>query len=181
MVRCAVRGSRINSCIWLLHTGSAIEPHSSYCAISLKAGRTPARPSSCSARIWQGKENCMNFRRIAFVAAAILVPGPALAIQGPALIPEPVSVELRSGAFTVSNGTGISASGPDAVNAAHLLAERVAVDRGLLLPQSSRGAIRIELDRSIKGDEAYRLTIDAQGIRIAAAANSGLIHGAMTL
>src|SRR5947209_10676657 len=123
----------------------------------------------------------MNFRRMAFVAVAILMPGPALAIQGPTLIPEPASVELRSGAFTVSNGTGIAASGPDAVNAAHLLAERVAVDRGLSLSQSSRGAIRIELDRSIKGDEAYRLTVDAQGIRIAAAANSGLIHGAMTL
>jgi hexosaminidase len=90
-------------------------------------------------------------------------------------------VELRGGTFTVSNGTGIVASGEDAQNAARLLSGRVAVDRGLSLPLSSRGAIRIERDGSIKGDEAYRLTVDAQGIRVAAASDAGLIHGAMTL
>ncbi|HYC95415.1 MAG TPA: family 20 glycosylhydrolase, partial [Sphingomicrobium sp.] len=54
-------------------------------------------------------------------------------------------------------------------------------DRGLSLPVSGRGPIRIERDRSIRGDEAYRLTVDASGIRVAAATDAGLVHGAMTL
>jgi hexosaminidase len=65
--------------------------------------------------------------------------------------------------------------------AARLLSERVRTDRGLALPLSGRGAIRIERDKSIIGDEAYRLTVDPRGIRIAAASDAGLLHGAMTL
>ena len=124
----------------------------------------------------------MNFRlRIAFAATVIFIPGRALAAEGPALVPEPANVELRSGTFTVSNGMGIRARGRDALNAARLLSEYVAIDRGLSLPLSDRGAIRIEREGSIKGDEAYRLTVDAKGIMITASTEAGLIYGAMTL
>src|SRR5438034_9206 len=120
-------------------------------------------------------------RRLAMIAAAILIPTPAVAADLLALVPQPAHVELRSGAFAVSNGTAISAEGQGAVAAARLLAERVRVDRGLSLPRSSRGAIRLVLDRSMKGDEAYRMSVDQSGIRIAAGTEVGLIHGAMTL
>jgi hexosaminidase len=83
--------------------------------------------------------------------------------------------------FTVADGSGISAQGKGAAIAGRLLAERVRTDRGLTLPLSSSGAIRIQRDPSIKGDEAYRLTVDQRGIRITAATDQGLIHGAMTL
>ena len=109
------------------------------------------------------------------------MPAPGMASERPALVPQPASVAMRSGTVTVSNGTAVRAHGRDAANAAHLLEDRVAVDRGLSLPLSSNGAIRIERDGSIKGEEAYQLTVDAQGIRIAAATEAGLIHGAMTL
>ena len=115
------------------------------------------------------------------LAAAFLVAAPAAAQAPLPLVPLPASVQRLPQAFTVANGTAISARGHGAAVAARLLNERVRTDRGLALPLSNSGAIRIERDGSIKGDEAYRLTVDNRGIRIAAATDSGLIHGAMTL
>jgi hexosaminidase len=97
------------------------------------------------------------------------------------LIPMPAGVELHSGSFTVANGTAIAATQPAAAIAARLLAERVRATRGLTLVPGASGPIRIERDRSIKGDEAYRLTVTPTGVRIAAATDAGLVHGAMTL
>jgi hexosaminidase len=115
------------------------------------------------------------------LAAAFLAAAPADAEAPLPLVPVPVSVQRLPQGFTVANGTAISAQGRDAAVAARLLSERVRTDRGLMLPLSPSGAIRVERDGSIKGDEAYRLTVDSRGIRIAAANDLGLIHGAMTL
>jgi len=57
----------------------------------------------------------------------------------------------------------------------------VGSSRGLTLLSGASGPIRIERDRSIRGQEAYRLVVGHAGIRIAAADDAGLIHGAMTL
>ena len=115
------------------------------------------------------------------LAAAFLAAAPAGAQAPLPLVPVPASVQRLPQGFVVANGTGIAARGKVAANAARLLGERVRTDRGLELPISSQGAIRIERDKSIIGDGAYRLTVDRQGIRIAAATDVGLIHGAMTL
>ena len=97
------------------------------------------------------------------------------------LIPLPASVAPATGSFTVSATTAIAATDPGAIVAAHLLVDRVKVDRGIALPIAGTGPIRIERDPSIPGDEAYRLTIGPAGIRIAASGDAGLVHGAMTL
>jgi hexosaminidase len=97
------------------------------------------------------------------------------------LIPVPANISFQPQAFTVTNGSGIAARGPGAVIAARLLAERVKTDRGLSLSMSNRGAIRVERDGSIKGIEAYRLTVTSAGIRVAAGSDEGLVHGVMTL
>jgi hexosaminidase len=115
------------------------------------------------------------------LAAAFFIAAPATAEAPLPLLPIPANVQRIPGAFTVANGTAISASGQGASVAARLLSERVRTDRGLTLPLSPSGAIRIERDPSIKGDETYRLAVDGRGIRIAAATDMGLIHGAMTL
>ena len=115
------------------------------------------------------------------VAAAFLIAAPAGAQAPLPLIPLPASVQPLPQGFTVANGTAISAQGKGAAIAGRLLSERVQTDRGLMLQRSPSGAIRIERDRSVEGDEAYRLTVDSHGIRIAAATDVGLIHGAMTL
>ncbi len=115
------------------------------------------------------------------LAAAFLAAAPVGAQAPLPLVPIPASVQHLAQGFTVANGTAISAHGRGAGVAARLLSERVRTDRGLALPLSPGGAIRIDQDPAIKGDEAYRLTVDRQGIRIAAGTGAGLIHGAMTL
>jgi hexosaminidase len=115
------------------------------------------------------------------LAAAFLSAAPAGAQAPLPLVPLPASVQRLSQGFTVADGTGISTHEKGAAVAARLLSERVRTDRGLALSSSSRGAIRIERDKSVTGDEAYRLTVDPRGIRIAAASDAGLLHGAMTL
>jgi len=97
------------------------------------------------------------------------------------LVPMPASVEQHSGSFTVADGAAIAASQAGAAKAARLLAERVHATRGLTLVPGARGPIRIERDRSVKGEEAYRLTVTPSGIRVAAGTDAGLVHGAMTL
>ena len=121
------------------------------------------------------------WRSILAAASLAAVGAPTGAQASLPLVPLPASVQHLPQGFTVANGTAISAQGKGAAIAARLLAERSRTDRGLTLPLSSSGAIRIQRDPSIKGDEAYRLTVDQRGIRIAAATDQGLIHGAMTL
>ncbi|PMZ18171.1 glycoside hydrolase family 20 zincin-like fold domain-containing protein, partial [Pseudomonas sp. FW306-02-F08-AA] len=54
--------------------------------------------------------------------------------------------------------------------------------RGLTLRTTSTGAVvRFVRDPAIVGAEAYSLTADASGIRIAASARGGFVYGAMTL
>ena len=97
------------------------------------------------------------------------------------LIPMPANIQRHSGSFTVENGVGISVTDAGTAAAAQLLVARARVTRGLTLAPRKGGAIRIERDRSVRGAEAYRLTVTPAGIRIAAASNAGLVHGAMTL
>ncbi len=124
-----------------------------------------------------------NAVRIAIAAFAVAATMPAAAAPDPALplVPLPASIVRATGSFTVSAATGIAATDPGAVNAAHLLAEHVKLERGIALPIARTGAIRIDRDASIKGDDAYRLTVDPAGIRISASGDPGLVHGAMTL
>ena len=117
---------------------------------------------------------------IAAVAAATAVsaapPDPAAA-----LLPLPAHIASGPGSFTVTAGTAIAAIDPGALTAARLLVDHVQVDRGITLRLAANGPVRIVRDASIRGEEAYRLTVDPTGIRIAASGNAGLVHGAMTL
>lgn len=116
--------------------------------------------------------------------AAILLSSTAFAQTVPPLTPLPASVTLGKGSFTIANGATLAVPAGDnaATAAARLLAAHVKVERGLTLGATgTSGAIRFERDSGIKGDEAYRLTVDAKGVRIAASGDRGLLYGAMTL
>lgn len=115
---------------------------------------------------------------------ALLLSSSAFAQTVPPLTPLPASVQMGKGSFTVTNGTGIAVPAGDsaAANAAKLLAAHVKVERGLTLGAiGTSGAIRLERDAGIPGAEAYRLTVDAKGVRIAASGDRGLLYGAVTL
>jgi hexosaminidase len=100
------------------------------------------------------------------------------------LTPFPQSVVRGAGSFTVSNGAAIGIAPDDkgAKAAARVLAAHVRVERGLTLtPLDGPGAITLTRDASVRGDEAYRLVVDARGIRISASGDRGLLYGAMTV
>ncbi|MEG3175469.1 family 20 glycosylhydrolase [Sphingomonas sp. RB3P16] len=126
-------------------------------------------------------------RRIARLAVAAVAVTPALlAAQQAALplLPMPASIVRGAGSFTVAAGAGITvpAGDADAAGAAQLLVAQVANTRGLALRITRDAApIRFERDPAVVGAEGYRLTVDARGIRIAAATHAGLVYGAMTL
>lgn len=127
-----------------------------------------------------------HVRRIPVLMAALVAvsPGaPALAADAPLLLPQPRSMTPGTGTLTIANGAGVAAEAGDAgaAAAARLLIAHVATERGLTLTPSAAGRIRFVRDASIKGDEAYRLTVDGKGVRIAASGDRGLVHGAMTL
>jgi hexosaminidase len=118
------------------------------------------------------------------IAAAHFFAGAAVA-QPLALLPMPASVAPASGKVTIGDGATIFAAPSDrgASIAARLLAERVRVERGLRLRPIARdpAAIRLVRDQAIAGAEAYRLTVTAAGVTIAARSDAGLVYGAMTL
>ncbi len=100
------------------------------------------------------------------------------------LTPLPQSVVRGTGGFTVRDGATIGTATNDAGIAAavRVLAAHVKVERGLsLAPRDGAGAIMLSRDPSVRGDEAYRLVVDAKGIRISASGDRGLLYGAMTV
>lgn len=105
--------------------------------------------------------------------------------QQPALplIPMPAAVTPGTGTLRIDNGAGVVSAESDkgAHNAAMLLIAQVKTDRGLTLQSGASGPIRFVRDKSVAGDEAYRLDIGATGATIRASGDRGLIWGAMTL
>lgn len=108
----------------------------------------------------------------------------ALAQTLPPLVPLPQKVEAATGSFTVTDGAsiGVPAGDAGAAAAAKLLSAHVKNGRGLsLVTGGATGAINLVRDASVTGDEAYRVRVDASGIRILASGDRGLIYGAMTV
>jgi hexosaminidase len=133
----------------------------------------------------------VGFATIVGSVLALLSPAAATARTVPAaapaplpLVPMPQTVTRGRGSFTVADGARLAVPAGDAGAraAARLLAAHVRVERGLTLaPVVDDAPIRFVRDPSVTGDEAYRLDVDARGIRIAASGDRGLVHGAMTL
>jgi hexosaminidase len=102
----------------------------------------------------------------------------------PPLTPLPASIVPAKGAFVVSNGSTVATPANDAAAAAaaRVLIAHVRTERGLSLTQAAgAGAVTLVRDASVTGNEAYRLQVDAKGIRIAASGDRGLLYGAMTV
>jgi hexosaminidase len=101
-----------------------------------------------------------------------------------AVLPLPASIAAKPGTLVISSGSAIATPPGDAeaASAARLLIAHVMTTRGITLQTGKSDApIRFVRDRTITGPEAYRLDVDAHGIRIAASSRSGFVYGAMTL
>ncbi len=109
-------------------------------------------------------------------------------LAGPAIIPEPVRMQVGNSTFTITTTTRVIATGtatPEAVKLIDTLAPAMGY-RLQLVPKavSQSGTIALSLvpeqGRRL-GDEGYTITVTAQGIDLQAAAPAGLFYGIQTL
>ena len=118
------------------------------------------------------------------VLAAVLTFGLTVAAAADAspvsLLPQPASVTMNAGSFRVSNA-GIAASDAGGRAAGERLRSLVARSGAAPLAFSAKGTIRFRRDDSIRGTEAYRLTVTPSGVEIRSATDAGLYYGAETL
>jgi hexosaminidase len=118
--------------------------------------------------------------------AALLCGSPVLAQSADPLplTPLPQSIVHGTGSITIGAGATIGVVPGDSgiAAAARVLAAHVKVERGLALAtREGAGAITLVRDASVQGNEAYRLVVNAQGIRVSASGDRGLLYGAMTV
>jgi hexosaminidase len=92
-----------------------------------------------------------------------------------ALIPKPESVQVHPGSCRLLPGSAIAAP-PEGRQAAQLLERVTGFARAV-----EGAAIRLVIDPAVPGEEAYRLDVSSDGVRIAASTPAGLFYGAQTL
>ncbi len=105
-----------------------------------------------------------------------------------AIIPKPLSMQLHSGHFVLSNATSITASSPDAdvKQTVQWFTGMVATSTGYRLStaQSSQNSISLSLnkqrDASLQ-DEGYLLKVTPTNITITANKAAGLFYGLQTV
>jgi hexosaminidase len=134
-----------------------------------------------------------HMRAIAVFPIALILAATSAQAGAPGLIPQPVSVEMQSGAFRLRPGTAIVVPPgvPEARQAGAYLANALAAPTGwrLKLTESSRrparhNAIVLVLTResgAAAHPEGYDLEVTPRDVRIQAASPAGLFYGVQTL
>jgi hexosaminidase len=92
-----------------------------------------------------------------------------------ALIPKPQSAIVGDGVFVLTSEATVSYP-PEGTQAARLIRNLTG-----FVSQAEGSQIRFELDTAIRGEEAYHLDVDPDGVRISASTAAGLFYGAQTL
>ena len=107
--------------------------------------------------------------------------------QSPALVPQPVSLEVVDGTFEVGPAVRVVASGPAKAEAGKLI-EALAPAMGFRLKlvkgRANQNAIVLSLDAALKeqlGAEGYKLNVSPKRIDILAAEPAGLFYGSETV
>jgi hexosaminidase len=118
-------------------------------------------------------------RRIVLTVLLVLAwLGAVPAAAGPALIPQPLSMDVHDGAFRITDRTIVTGSGGAVSTAAQLT-------KSLGLNGEKRGGSRISLslvsEAVVAGPEAYHLVATPREIRIEASDPRGLFYGTQTL
>ncbi|HTV86873.1 MAG TPA: family 20 glycosylhydrolase [Dyella sp.] len=103
---------------------------------------------------------------------------------GIAIVPEPQHMETGQGSYQLDASTGIDVPGDDARahEIAAFLRDAVLDQTGIRLSDSKHAhGIALAIDPSIKGEEAYRLSVTSRGVIIQASTDKGLFWGVQTL
>lgn len=123
------------------------------------------------------------------IAAITLLFPMAVLAAAPAVIPQPVSLELRTGSYALTKNSRVIVGDAAAELGftADYLAGRLAPGLGVrpeVLRQGGSRGIRLallEAPEPALGEEGYRLTVTARGIEVAANRPAGCFYGAQTL
>ena len=126
----------------------------------------------------------MNIRT--FLTATLLFASVAVGLRAGEprnfnIIPAPQSLTEGTGFFTVTSGTRVSA--PKAPSVARILSDKLSRATGYNIPVSrkgGKGAISFVINKKIKGDEAYTLTVTPERVRAEASTPHGLWNAAQT-
>jgi hexosaminidase len=99
------------------------------------------------------------------------------------IIPEPQHVEAGQGSYQLDANTGIDAPGDTrSREIVSFLRDAIKEETGIHLSDSAHAhGIVLAIDPSVKGDEAYRLSVTRQGVIIQASTDKGLFWGVQTL
>ncbi len=108
--------------------------------------------------------------------------------NAPAIIPNPVQLQLRSGVFHFTDKTQVVAPGPARIEAIKLI-DYLAAPMGSRLElvestDKANNTVSLQIDSSLEdqlGEEAYRLEVGAGKIEILAADSAGLFYAIQTL
>ena len=95
------------------------------------------------------------------------------------IIPQPVSVEERDGTYALHSGQSITARG--AASAALPAVQGLLADAGIALETVDDGGALVLEENAALPDEGYQLSIDEDGLRLAAASAAGCFYGAQTI
>ena len=105
----------------------------------------------------------------------------------PALVPQPVMMQVAAGSFAMTPDTVVLADGASVATAKQLV-DAFGPATGFVLrissePGSAKTTIAVQEDAGLSrlGKEGYQLTITPQAIRIASAGEAGLFYGVQTL
>jgi hexosaminidase len=117
---------------------------------------------------------------------------PSTQPPAPAIIPQPMAIETRPGAFALGDSTAILVSGKDSEVGvvAEYLAMQLRESTGLSLAVKEAGAGQAALQSAITlsiatdaslGDEGYELAVESSGVSLKAAKACGLFRGTQTV
>lgn len=99
------------------------------------------------------------------------------------IIPEPQHMEAGQGSYQLDANTGIDAPGdPRVREIVTFLRDAVRDQTDVRLSESKHAhGIVLAIDPTVKGDEAYRLSVTSRGVIIQASSDQGLFWGVQTL
>ena len=99
------------------------------------------------------------------------------------IIPEPVQIVDGKGVFKINSETGFYAKGQEATKVAEFFSKKLQTSTGYpMVVSSNKGKSNIQLliSKSVKGEEAYTLTVTPKGVIAKASTARGLFYAMQT-
>ena len=105
----------------------------------------------------------------------------AMADAGLSCVPQPQHAELKGGYWRLQPGTAICCTDARASEVAQFFADKLSCSTGWDIAVAGKGSIVLEIDRKGKlPEEAYRLSVTPQVVRVLASTPKGLFRGMTT-